>query len=249
MKNFRRFDKWMVVVTIVGVAFLTGCGQSKEGNAVVGNADPPASKKPAVVVDDPIPEENGSLPGNLKKTSIAVSPKGAKANIHDFARAFCGKYSSYEPNKKILKYLAAPKSYKKYDEVYDVVSDVSNGYISSLLLTEIDRFTKMCYWNRKNGHSLVGVFMINGSEGEDSESAFIFYDYDPDTNMMTPDLDVCKVVEKVALDKNYEDYALELPQKGKDIVVNLYSDNGDDGYDITEKILKWTGDTFTLAGK
>ena len=67
--------------------------------------------------------------------------------------------------------------------------------------------------------------------------------------MMTPDLGVCKVGEKVALDKNFEDYALELPQKGKDIVVNLYSDNGDDGYDITEKTLKWTGDTFTLAGK
>ena len=37
--------------------------------------------------------------------------------------------------------------------------------------------------------------------------------------------------------------------EGKDIVVRLYSDNGDDGYDITEMTLKWTGDTFTLIAE
>ena len=61
------------------------------------------------------------------------------------------------------------------------------------------------------------------------------------------DLNVCQVVEKVALDRNFNGYALELPQKGKDIVVELYSDNGEDGCNITEKTLKWTGDTFTLV--
>ena len=77
----------------------------------------------------------------------------------------------------------------------------------------------------------------------------MFYDYDPKTNIMTPDMDVCKVVEKVALDKAFDEYLLELPQKGKDIVVNLYSDDGEDGYDVTEKTLKWTGDTFTLSAE
>lgn len=105
----------------------------------------------------------------------------------------------------------------------------------------------MCYWNRKNGHSLVGVFMVNGSENEKSENVFMFYDYDPKTNIMTPDMDVYKVVEKVAIDKAFDDYLLELPQKGKDIVVDLYTDNGEDGSDVTEKTLKWTGDTFTLV--
>ena len=149
----------------------------------------------------------------------------------------------------MLKYLANPKAFDKEKEVYGVISDVSNGYISSCLWTEIDRFTKMCYWNRKNGHQLVGVFMINGSENEEAENAFLFYDFDPKTNTMTPDMDVCKVVEKVALDKDFADYALELPQKGKDIEVKLYSDNGEDGYDITEKLLKWNGDSFTLVAE
>ena len=89
--------------------------------------------------------------------------------------------------------------------------------------------------------------MVNGSESGKSENVFMFYDYDPKTNIMTPDLNVYKVVEKVAPDKAFDDYDLELPQKGKDIVVYLYTDNGEDGYDITEKTLKWTGDTFTLV--
>ena len=89
--------------------------------------------------------------------------------------------------------------------------------------------------------------MVNGSENEKSENVFMFYDYDPKTNIMTPDLNVYKVVEKVALDKAFDEYLLDLPQKGKDIVVYLYTDNGEDDSDVTEKTLKWTGDTFTLV--
>ena len=116
-----------------------------------------------------------------------------------------------------------------------------------MLLAVVALETQRCYWNRKNGHSLVGVFMVNGSESGKSENVFMFYDYDPKTNIMTPDMDVCKVVEKVALDKTFDDYALELPQEGKDIVVNLYSDDEENSYDMTEMTLKWTGDTFTLV--
>ena len=248
----------MAMMTIVCVAFLMGCGKSaKEGENVP--ADSNDGKAPAAESveatggsesaseDDTASEGLGLMTNTWKKTPITVSPKGAKANILDYAQAFCGKYNSYEPNKKILKYLADPKAYDKEAEVYSIDSDVANGYISSNLMTEIDRFTTMCYWNRKNGHSLVGVFMINGSENTKPESAFMFYDYDPKTNIMTPDTDVCQVVEKVALNKDFEDYALELPKEGKDIIVKLYSDNGADGYDITEMTLKWTGDTFTLV--
>ncbi len=64
---------------------------------------------------------------------------------------------------------------------------------------------------------------------------------------MTPDTEVYQLVEKVALNKDFETFDLKLPEEGKDIVVNLYSDNGDDGYDITEKTLKWTGHDFKLV--
>ncbi len=258
MKNLRRIDKWMVMMAIVCVAFLTGCGKSaKEGE----NApDKSKDNKEAVTESAEAQDDSESadtdenvviglydVTSNWKQTTINVSPKGAKANIQDFAQAFCSQYDRIEPNEKILKYISAPKSYDEGEEIYRVESDITNGYIRSMLLTEVARETQMCYWNRKNGHSLVGVFMVNGSENEKSENVFMFYDYDPKTNIMTPDMDVYKVVEKVAIDKAFDDYGLVLPQKGKDIVVNLYTDNGEDGCDVTEKTLKWTGDTFTLV--
>ena len=257
MTNFRRIDKWMVMVAVICVAFLSGCGKSaKDGESASGKSKdgkPVATESAEVSAenesDEAVPEGLSPIVSNWQNTPITISPKGAKANIEDFAQAFCSQYNNYEPNKKMLKYLANPKAFDKEAEVFSVESDVPNGFISSSLWTEIDRFTKMCYWNRKNGHSLVGVFMINGFENEKSESAFMFYDYDPKTNVMTPDMDVYKVVEKVALNKDFEDYALEFPREGKDIVVRLYSDNGDDGYDITEMTLKWTGDTFTLIAE
>ena len=246
----------MVMMAIVCVAFLTGCGKSsKEGENV-----PDESKDNKEVVTESAEAQDDSesadtdeiiglddVTSNWKQTTINVSPKGAKANIQDFAQAFCSQYDRFEPNEKILKYFANPKAYNEEAEIYRVESDITNGYIRSMLLAEVVRETQMCYWNRKNGHSLVGVFMSNGSENSKSENVFMFYDYDPKTNIMTPDMDVYKVVEKVALDKAFDEYLLELPQKGKDIVVYLYIDNGEDGNDVTEKTLKWTGDTFTLV--
>ncbi len=258
MENLRRIDKWMVMMAIVCVAFLTGCGKSaKEGENV-----PDESKDNKNVVTESAEAQDESestdtdknvegglydVTSNWKQTPITVSPKGAKVNIQDFAQAFCSQYDRFEPNEKILKYFATPKTYDEDAELYRVESDITNGYIRTLLLTEVVRTTIMCYWKRKNGHSLVGVFMVNGYESGKSENVFMFYDYDPKTNIMTPDLNVYKVVEKVALDKAFDDYDLELPQKGKDIVVNFYTENGEDGYDVTEKTLKWTGDTFTLV--
>ena len=250
----------MVMVAIVCVAFLTGCGksakeggnvpdESKDNKEVVTESADAQDESESADTDENVESGLYDVTSNWKQTPITVSPKGAKVNIQDFAQAFCSQYDRYEPNKKMLKYLANPKAYNEEAEIYRVESDITNGYIRSFLLTEVGRLTQMCYWNRKNGHSLVGVFMVNGSESGKSENVFMFYDYDPKTNIMTPDLNVYKVVEKVALDKAFDEYLLELPQKGKDIVVNLYSDDGEDGYDVTEKTLKWTGDTFTLSAE
>ena len=258
MKNLKRIDKWMVLMAIVCVVFLTGCGksakegenvpdESKDNKEVVTESADVLDESESADVDEDLPEGLDSMTSGLAETPITVSPKGAKVNIQDFAQAFCSQYDRFDPNEKILKYFAAPKSYDEDDELYRVESDITNGYIRSFLLAEVGRLTQMCYWNRKNGHSLVGVFMENGSENSKSENVFMFYDYDPKTNIMTPDTDVCQVVEKVALDKAFDGYALELPQEGKDIEVKLYSPNDVESYDITIKTLKWTGDTFTLV--
>ena len=246
------------MMAIVCVAFLTGCGtsakegenvpdESKDNKEVVTESTEAQDESESADVDEDLPEGLDSMTSGLAETPITVSPKGAKANIQDFAQALCSQYNRFEPNEKILKYCAAPKTYDEAAEMYRVKSDIANGYIETLLLTEVVRTTIMCYWNRKNGHSLVGVFMENGFESGKPENVFMFYDYDPKTNIMTPDLNVYKVVEKVALDKAFDEYLLELPREGKDIVVDLYTDNGEDGNDVTEKTLKWTGDTFTLV--
>lgn len=258
MKNLRRIDKWMVLMAIVCVVFLTGCGKSakegenvpnepKDNKEVVTESAEAQDESESADVDEDLPEGLDSMTSGLAETPITVSPKGAKVNVQDFAQAFCSQYERFEPNEKILRYFAAPKTYDEEAELYQVKSDITNGYIRSMLLAEVVRETQMCYWNRKNGHSLVGIFMVNGFESGKSENVFMFYDYDPKTNIMTPDLNVYKVVEKVALDNAFDDYLLELPQKGKDIVVYLYLDNGEDGNDDTTKTLKWTGDTFTLV--
>lgn len=256
--NLRRMDKWIIMMAIVCVALLTSCGKSaKDGEIASGESKDDGKavvKESAEVQHDTVwadmenmPEDINSMTSGLAETPITVSPKGAKANIQDFAQAICSLYNRFEPNEKILKYFAAPKTYDEVAESYRVKSDITNGYVECLLLTEVVRTTEMCYWNRKNGHSLVGVYMENGSESGKSENVFMFYDYDPKTNIMTPDMDVYKVVEKVALDKAFDNYSLELPQEGKDIVVYLYSDNEENDDDVTEKTLKWTGDTFTLV--
>ena len=258
MKNLRRIDKWMVMMAIVCVAFLTGCGksakdgesasgESKDNKEVVTESAEAQDESESADTDENVESGLYDVTSNWKHTPITVCPKGAKVNIQDFAQAICSQYDRFEPNEKILKYFAAPKTYDEEAELFEVKSDITNGYIRSMLLAEVVRETQMCYWNRKNGHSLVGVFMVNGFESGKSENVFMFYDYDPKTNIMTPDMDVYKVVEKVAIDKAFDDYLLELPQKGKDIVVDLYTDNGEDGSDVTEKTLKWTGDTFTLV--
>lgn len=218
--------------------------ESKDNKELVKESAEAQDESESADVDEDLPDGLDSMTSGLAETPITVSPKGAKVNIQNFAQAFCRQYDRFEPNEKILKYFAAPKSYDEVEEMYRVESDITNGYIRSMLLTEVVRETQMCYWNRKNGHSLVGVFMENGSESGKSETVFMFYDYDPKTKIMTPDMDVYKVVEKVAIDKAFDYYGLELPQKGKDIVVNLYTDIGED---VTEKTLKWTGDTFTLV--
>ena len=54
-------------------------------------------------------------------------------------------------------------------------------------------------------------------------------------------------VEKAVQEGNFDDYILRLPQKGKDIELSMYKDNGDGGCEPTEWMLKWTGNSFKLV--
>ena len=156
MKILRRFDKWMVMVAIVCVAMLTGCGKSaKEGETAPGESKADETEAASAEAqteseadgeDDASPEGLSAIVSNWQNAPITVSPKGAKANIEDFALAFCSKYDSYEPNKKMLKYFANPKAYNEEDEIYRVESAITNGYIRSFLLSAIGTVKTAIHW-------------------------------------------------------------------------------------------------------
>ena len=114
MKKLRIIDKWMVMVAIVSIAFLMGCGksakegenvpdESKDNKEVVTESADAQDESESADVDEDLPEGLDSMTSGLADTPITVSPKGAKVNIQDFAQAFCSQYDRYEPNEKILK--------------------------------------------------------------------------------------------------------------------------------------------------
>ena len=91
MKELKKFDKLMLMMGIVWVALLTGCGKSaKDGESSSGESKDNGKavvKESAEVQSDTVsadvenmPEGIYSMTSGLAETPITVSPKGAKAN-------------------------------------------------------------------------------------------------------------------------------------------------------------------------
>ena len=106
----------------------------------------------------------------------------------------------------------------------------------------------MCYWKRANGHSLVGVLLQMGHEGEgvDDDSVLLFYDYNPSTRTMTPDMKVYQTVKDI-LAKHTGTPTLNLPKEGKDISVHYieFIQTDENDFKWEQNTLKWGNDTFT----
>lgn len=193
--------------------------------------------------------EIDQMAASWKALPLTVYPAAEKVNIQDFAKAFCRQYNKYMPNWKILKYLGDPKKFDQEAEMCYVTSDVPNGFLRLAMANQYDQFTEMCYWKRPDGHSLIGAYLRHETEGDFSESAFMFYDYDPAIKKMTPDMEVFGIVEKAVKEGDFDDFILRLPQKGKDIELSMYKDIGDGGCVPNELMLKWTGNSFKLVKK
>lgn len=180
---------------------------------------------------------------------ITVKTEGGKVDIHAFAKAFCQEYSAAEPCAKMLSYFKNPTDFEKPEEVFFVKDYPKNGYIACDWRFESVNNVTLCYWNRKNGHQLVGVTTECGMEGEGMMGQYMFYDYDKATGLMTPDMNVVKVFDKLAA--SYEDIVLYLPEEGKDIVVYAFN-YGDDEESEDDDTLdsysgKWDGTSFSIV--
>ena len=113
------------------------------------------------------------------ETPLKVGNDFPKAMIRNFAKAFCSQYQKYAPNVAMTLYLKNPGNNNVEMDNYYMEDDPRNGFIRCNMPGQFDYLTEMCYWKRANGHSLVGVLLQMGHEGEgvDDDSALLFYDY------------------------------------------------------------------------
>lgn len=163
-------------------------------------------------------------------------------DIETFAFAICKKFPTCKTNKAMMDYLMDPKGYN--NEEYKIESSPRNGYIHCMRQVQTTPITDVCFWNRKNGNKLVAAYMEDTHEsGEWAERLVVFYDYDPATDVMTPEPALTKMIENRI--KSFDTYAVVLPKEGKDIkVIGYVIDEENDSADAVNLQLKWDGNTF-----
>ena len=180
-------------------------------------------------------------------TPLKVGNDFPKAMIRNFAKAFCSQYQKYAPNVAVTLYLKNPGYNKVEEDNYYMDDDPRNGYIKCNMTGQFDYLTEMCYWKRANGHSLVGVLLQMGHEGEgvDTDNAILFYDYNPTNRTMTPDMTAYQTVKDI-LAKHMGTPSLYLPKEGKDIRVSYIEFIQTDEHDFKweQNTLKWGNNTF-----
>ena len=166
-----------------------------------------------------------------------------KAQVRNLAMAFCRQFPQYKSNSCMADYLQHPGEVKWEERHYYVDEDVRHGYVKCDMGGQFDYMTNVCYWRRPNGHQLVGVLMQVGHEGERCSNLLLFYDYDPQTQLMTPDTTVFNAVQKV-LRSHRESNFITLPKEGKDIEVTAVYWTEADDFVYDEYKLVWTNNGF-----
>ena len=186
-----------------------------------------------------------SIGKSWAKTPLKVAKTG---NMNrNFAKAFCSQYPKYAPNAAMLLYLKNTAKYDPNKDHYYVDDAPKNGYIKCDMMAQCDYMTEICYWKRQNGHSLVGVLLQVGHEGEGTKTdyAMLFYDYNPSTGTMTPDTKMYQTVKNIVA-KHRGCANFTLPKEGKDIEVYYIYFTHTDEYDFIweDCRLKWGNNTF-----
>lgn len=96
--------------------------------------------------------------------------------------------------------------------------DVRNGYIEhryQSLENGSDEMYVATIWRRKNGHTMLGI-THDYMYVPDNRQLVMFYDYDPDTGLLTPDR---KTAASFVSSHSYLNRSVILPHHGRDITV------------------------------
>lgn len=186
--------------------------------------------------------------------TIKVERGNSAVGIKQMALAFCQTYPKCATNKAIMDYLLSPDANKESCDITSVSDEGSlqyhiecsprNGHIYTMKMVETGPVTDACFWNRKNGHKLFAAHMEAGHEnGKCGEELVVFYDYDPATDVMTPEPAITNMIEERA--KGKDSYSVALPKEGTDIEVSLYTiDRENNSADSESLTLKWNGTSF-----
>ena len=104
-----------------------------------------------------------------------------------------------------------------------VIVDAKNGYVSVSDGGTDGEYMSSCYWNRSNGHKLLAVLV--GKPTDPCIEVLCTYDYDPQKKTLTPEPDILKGYRWG--DKGpYQQIFCHLPKKGKNVLVDDWSDDG-----------------------
>lgn len=174
---------------------------------------------------------------------IRVENLDPNARIWSFAKAFCGMYQEYRPNEAMTDYLRKPGQYTLEEKHYITEDDPRHGFIKCDMGWQFDYMTEMCYWQRPNGHQLVGILMQVGHEGEKCDAVLLFYDFDPQTQLMSPDTATYQSVMDI-VGKHMGNLFFRLPQEDKDIWVSAVYWTEIDDFVYDDFRLRWTGNSF-----
>lgn len=235
--------KTMIVALAALSLMLTACGEKKAKDVLAAEDKTETANENQNEDENYTPESEVDVISSVWEMSpLAGVAKDGKVGIEQFAQKFCYEYNNYQPNKELCDYFRDPAKYNNED--FDINCQSKNGYISCRGMFQCSFDTECCYWKRKNGHSLVAFWLYEGHESGAEYQLLAFYDYDPDTDTMTPEPALSKRLLDV-VDK-YDSYSVILPEEGTDIEIIGYTDNEEEDNCIaTDYQAHWDGNDFT----
>ena len=177
---------------------------------------------------------------------ISIVAAEGTTDLERCAVAFCKEYSIYTPNKVLYDYFKSPKQFEKDEEElgfnYGVENQKEEGYILCRAQVQCSWDTDCRCWKRDNGHSLVAFWMVDNNEQSDGDKLLVFYDYDPKTGTMTPDLTTPKKLDVITAKYN-GGYNVRLDDPG----VNCFIDDEEkDYYESHYYLIRWDGNNISL---
>lgn len=137
-----------------------------------------------------------------------------KANIISMVQSFHKAWPTYSGG-ELLKFAKSKKAYDNTDKVVDL----ANGYAfysEDDPDSENDEQMQACLWKRSNGHSLVAISLHRFSNEID---VLCFYDYDPQTRVLTPEKSLGGLFTPSYPGYRYRVF---LPQRGKEMEVREF---------------------------